>query len=567
LNKNFPVHWLEEIIEEISVRKLDEVTLSTGKTPSGYIHLGILREIIICDALRRAFEDKGNKVNNLLFFDSLDAAKRFPAYIAEDFQKEHIGKPFALMPCPFDNCNCESYAHHFGNDLTSTFNDFGIKTSIIWTHELYKKKEMQEKIKIALENIDDIKKILRKYILPTLKEDTKDEFIEMQKDWTPVMAICEKCNRTLHIEKDGTIKPNRIKGYNKDREEITYNCEACGYKGTLSIWSGKLKLNWRIDWPAKWALFNTTCEPAGKDHSVKGGAYDTGIELCQVLYDYEGPVKVPYEWLRLGDYDMKTSKGIVFTPKKYLEIADPEVYRAIILRTNPMKHIAFRIEELSQYYDYYSRMEDFYFQKDGNGEEYEFFHYLYPLTQIEDVSENKVPRIPLKLLVFFAQIQNILALEKLYQKAKEASNIEDFEAFFDINIFEVLLKRTTRWLNEVKKVIENLIDPKEKRDIMQKINIFSIPEKINRTILEELDENQKKGITILSQYLKENETLSADLIQNKIFTIAKEDLKISPKKIFEGIYLIIIGKKYGPRLGPFLSLLDKNWLLDRLDVD
>jgi len=328
--------------------------LATGKTPSGYIHLGILREIIICDALRRIFEDKGKIVNNLLFFDSLDAAKRFPAYIQENFQKEHIGKPFALMPCPFESCDCESYAHHFGNALTSTFNDFGIKTSIIWTHELYKKKEMQEKIKIALENIDDIKKILRKYILPTLKEDTKDEFIEMQKDWTPVMAICEKCNRTLHIEKDGTIKPNRIKGYNKDREEITYNCEACGYKGTLSIWGGKLKLNWRIDWPAKWALFNTTCEPAGKDHSVKGGAYDTGIELCQVLYDYEGPVKVPYEWLRLGDYDMKTSKGIVFTPKKYLEIADPEVYRAIILRTNPMKHIAFRIEELSQYYDYYS---------------------------------------------------------------------------------------------------------------------------------------------------------------------------------------------------------------------
>lgn len=566
MSKKFPVHWLEEIVNKLSKRNTSEIILATGKTPSGYIHLGILREILICDALRRIFEDRGKTVNNLLFFDSLDAAKRFPAYIPENFQKEHIGKPFALMPCPFENCQCESYAHHFGNALTSAFNDFGIKTSIIWTHELYKKKEMQKKVKVALENIDDIKRILRKYILPTLKEDTKDEFIEMQKDWMPVMAICEKCNRTLHIEKDGTIKPNRIKEYNKDREEITYNCEACGYKGTLSIWSGKLKLNWRIDWPAKWALFNTTCEPAGKDHSVKGGAYDTGIELCQVLYNYEGPVKVPYEWLRLGDYDMKTSKGIVFTPKKYLEIADPEVYRAIILRTNPMKHIAFRIEELSQYYDYYNRMENFYYQTDGNGEEYEFFQYLYPLTQIQEVSEKKVPRIPLKLLIFLAQIQNILDLGKLYKKAKEASNIEDFENYFDINIFELLLKRTTRWLNEVKKVIENLKDTKEKRDLIRKINLFSIPEKINSSILEKLDENQKKGISILKNYLKENETLSADLIQNKIFTIAKEDLKISPKKLFEGIYLIIIGKKFGPRLGPFLSLLDKKWLLDRLDI-
>ena len=100
MSKNFPVHWLEEIVEEINSRKPDEITLSTGKTPSGHIHLGILREIIICDALRRIFEEHGKKVNNLLFFDSLDAAKRFPGYIPEKFQKKTPWKTFCYYTMP-----------------------------------------------------------------------------------------------------------------------------------------------------------------------------------------------------------------------------------------------------------------------------------------------------------------------------------------------------------------------------------------------------------------------------------------------------------------------------------
>ena len=191
MNEKFPVHWLEEIVNEILNRNVSRITLSTGKTPSGHIHVGILREIIICDALRRILEEKGKKVNVYLFLDSLDAAKRFPTYINSDFQKEHLGKPFALIPCPFDNCKCESFAHHFGNELISVFNDFGIKNQIIWAHELYKKKEMQEKIKNAIENTERIKEILKKYIFPTLDDINKEKFIEQQKSWMPVMVICE----------------------------------------------------------------------------------------------------------------------------------------------------------------------------------------------------------------------------------------------------------------------------------------------------------------------------------------------------------------------------------------
>ncbi|MHA2120041.1 MAG: lysine--tRNA ligase, partial [Promethearchaeota archaeon] len=497
----------------------------------------------------------------------LDAAKRFPDYINQEFQAKHLGKPFSYIPCPFQDCQCESWAYHFGNDLSSTLPDFGIKTEIVWTHELYKTKEMQEKIKIALENTEEIKKIMQQKILPTLSDENKPEFMRMQKTWMPAMVVCEKCEKIQHRESDGSINPNRVINYLKNELKVTYSCTSCGHAGEISIYSGNLKLNWRVDWPAKWSLYRTTCEPAGKDHSVKGGAYDTGLELCKKLYDYIGPVTVPYEWLRLGDRDMKTSKGIVFTPKKYLEIAEPEVFRTLILRTNPLKHISFRIEEMYQYYDFYERMENVYFsEEDDNKKETEELRYIFPLTQIHQIPEKRTQRIPFKLLIFLSQIQNILTFDQLYDKAKKAAHIKDSEKSITKEHFRKFIERITNWIELIEEIIGSVEDGKTRKEILRKIDLFTIKENIDDDITNSFTENQKKGIRKLRDYLTQLEEIDADDLQNKIFTIAKEEIGMPPRKLFEAIYNLIFGKKSGPRLGAFLSLLDKKWLLERLDI-
>jgi len=560
-------HWLEETVEEISKRNLTEFTFSTGKTPSGHVHIGILREIIICDALKRIFEKRGAKVLFYLFMDDFDAAKRFPDYIDTKYQENYLGKPFALIPCPFEDCGCESYARHFGNELISTFENFGIKNKIIWTYDLYQKREMQEKIRIALENTDKIKEILKKYIYPTLDNDRKQLFIDMQKTWIPAMVICDECNKIQYKATDGTIQPNRVIKYLNEEREVLYECPGCGYKGKNSIYSGKLKLNWRVDWPAKWALFNATCEPAGKDHSVKGGAYDTGIEICQKVYDYEGPIKLPYEWLRLGNKDMKTSKGIVFTPKQYMELADPEIYRMLILRTNPMKHISLRMEEIPQYQDYYEKMENIFYgvEEPESKEEYDFYKYLYPLTKLINVPEIKPIRIPLKLLTFLSQMQNILSLDKLYEKVISSLKVNNNEKTISIDEFKVLLKRTEKWIKEIKNELTKITDHKIKRNIQNKIEIFTIPKTIDKKLINNLSDDQINGLKKFREYLADNDDLDADSIQNKIFTIAKKELEIPPRKLFEAFYLVLLGSKSGPRLGPFIQMLDKTWLMDRLN--
>ena len=144
--------------------------------------------------------------------------------------------------------------------------------------------------------------------------------------------------------------------------------------------------------------------------------------------------------------------------------------------------------------------------------------------------------------------------------------IQGLENIISLEDFNALLQRTKRWVDEIKTIIEAENDSKIKKNIMQKITLFNIPDKRDKNILDKLDQQQKKGIKMLREFLYENENVNADLIQNKIFTIAKEELNIAPKKLFEAIYQVILGKKFGPRLGSFLTLIDNKWLLERLNV-
>ena len=165
-----------------------------------------------------------------------------------------------------------------------------------------------------------------------------------------------------------------------------------------------------------------------------------------------------------------------------------------------------------------------------------------------------------------AQIQNILSLDKLYEKAKTYAKNHNFESKVTIQEFETLLSQTNNWIQEVKKILESEKDSRVKKEIMKKLELFTIPDEIDDKIIMKIENDQIKGIRLLKEYLKTTEVLDSNSIQNKIFSIAKNDLDLPPRKLFEAIYQIILGKKSGPRLGSFISLLDKDWLLERFNI-
>ena len=228
--KQYPDHWLEGIIWKILERNAEEVNLSTGKTPSGHVHVGILRELLICETLRRILESKNIPVNYRLFFDSLDAAKHFPDYISQEYGEQYAGRPFALIPNPFED-DGRSFAQYFGDELSANFDELGINVQINWTHELYKTEAMQNMIRLALSKNEEVKEIIAKYLTATMSDDEKDDFFKQQETWMGAMVICEQCQSTQKRQPDGSIAANRVLSFDTDTDQVTYECPNCGYQG------------------------------------------------------------------------------------------------------------------------------------------------------------------------------------------------------------------------------------------------------------------------------------------------------------------------------------------------
>lgn len=566
MNSEYAIHWLEDSIEKILTRDTDKIVISAGKTPSGHVHVGILRELIIGDALQRILKDRGNDVLFRIYFDSLDAAKRFPPYIDRNFAKKHAGKPFACIPNPFPDTEDPSYAEYFGNELFNALPKFGISIQAIWSHELYKTDEMQKQIRIGLAQADRVKKIVLEHITYKMDEEDKQERYEQYENWMPAMVICEKCGTTQKKLPNGTIKPNRVIEFTAGDDTVSYSCPNCGNEGSVKVSSGIVKLNWRLDWPAKWAMEpKNVFESSGKDHFTKmTGSWEVAKDLCKKIYDYEGPVGLGYEWVRLGDNDMGTSRGVVYMPKTYLKMAEPELFRMLVLRTNPGRHISFRIEEIGSLYDEFERLERIYYGlEDPENEEIKReIDFLYPLIRKDKVSETCPPQIPFKFLMIMAQLENLLSIEDICKKAQILQKTKGISAKIESEYMERRLMQTKEWIAYMKNLIEEEKDPKTKKKLKYKVTSFSVPDKITSKILDQLDGDQKKALGNLSDWLEETKEVTEENLKDNMMRI-KSELGISSGKFFKAIYLILIGTKRGPRLGNFMPLLDIEWLRKR----
>ncbi|RLI23882.1 MAG: lysine--tRNA ligase, partial [Candidatus Hecatellales archaeon] len=322
--------WLGRVVEELKARGESPLVFSTAKTPSGPIHIGFGRELVYCDVLSRMLEAEGYRSEWVFFVDDFDSLKAFPPGIPGEFSthREYLGRPMFMVPCPY-GC-CESWARHFAGEMLEAFPAFGFKPKVYWTHEVYRWPEMKALVRKALKEREKLRSILLEVVAPTLEGERLQAFQKELEDWYPCLVVCENCGRLM---------TTKVLGYDGEADLVAYHCRACGHRGEVKLADWPVKLRWRIDWPAKWALFRVSCEPAGKDHCVKGGAYDTGERILAEVFGGRPPLRIPYEWVLLGARAMKTHKGIAFTFKEWLKTAPPEAYRYMVLREDPRKHI------------------------------------------------------------------------------------------------------------------------------------------------------------------------------------------------------------------------------------
>lgn len=520
--------WADEIVEKLFKFKKPVYLVSDYKTPSGKIHIGALRGVIIHDIISRALKEKGLQAKFCYGFDDFDAMDSLPIDLPISYKK-YLGMPLSKIPSPekpvrrsskSEGGGLKNYSQFYAHEFKAVFAKLGVMPEILWTSELYKSGKFNQAIKIALENASQIRKI---YLEVSGSKKPKD--------WHPFQVICPKC---------GKIGTTRVFDFQDDK--VKFICEknlvkwaaGCGYQGKISPYNGNGKLPWKLEWVAKWFVFKTDFEGAGKDLYTKGGARDVSEAIARQVYKIKPPLGLAYEFFLVAGKKMATSKGVGVTSAEIAKNLPPALLRFLMVRTQPQRPIEFDPEgdTIPRLYDLYDEVaESFWSQKNDN------LARVFDFSQIE--KPKKVFQLRFSKVAFLIQMPNV-DIKKEAKREKGGELTED-----DLKELKNRAEFAKKWLKtyapeSFKFKIQKQL-PKEVRDLKQEQRKFL------RKILE----------------LIEQQGWTGEDLHSEIHEIRKK-LNIDPREAFSSIYLIFTGKDSGPQAGWFLASLDRKFVLKRL---
>jgi lysyl-tRNA synthetase, class I len=503
---NSYMFWVDNVAFELKKRKLPLEWVDDMKTPSGKIHVGSLRGVIVHDLVFKALKQLSVKTKFTYIFDNHDPMDALPVYLSKEKYEKYLGMPLYKVPSPEKRFN--NYAEYYALEFKSVFNNIGCNPEILWSTDLYLSGKMNPLIKECLDKALEIRKIYEELYEKKIAED-----------WYPFQPYCSNCG-----------KVSTTRAYDWDGKEVSFVCEidavswtkGCGFKGKMSPFSSEKgiagKLPWKIEWPAKWKALGITVEGAGEDHMSRGGSHDLASLICQRIIKYPVPYALPYMFFLIGGRKMSSSKGRGSSASEMLEILPPELLRFLMVKTKIGQQINFDPagDTIPNLFDDYQKAADAYFNKKNDD-----LARIFELSQIKKIK--KPPTASFRQLVQWVQAPNMK-----YQIEKEGA---------------------LEWIPYVKVWIERFA-PQENRFLFTD----SLSEKAKN-----LSETQRKYLQkIINELDKE---WQPEELQKELFEWSKE-LGLPSSKAFAAIYLTLFNKNYGPKAG-WIILSDKEFIKKR----
>ncbi|QQG40981.1 MAG: lysine--tRNA ligase [Candidatus Levyibacteriota bacterium] len=502
--------WADAVAQELKKRKLPLEWVDDMKTPSGKIHVGALRGVVVHDLAYKALLSLGVKAKYTYVFEDQDPMDGLPVYLDQNKYQQYMGLPLFKVPSP--EKGYENYARYYASDFKKVFNAIGCNPEIIWVTDLYKSGRMNDCIKQALDKSQEIKKIYE----AMYKKQISDP-------WYPFQVYCVSC---------GKVSTTKVTDW--DGKEVTFTCnvdavkytKGCGFIGKASPFSDEKevrgKLPWKVEWPAKWKTIGITVEGGGKDHMSAGGSYDLSSQIAKKIFAYSPPFALPYEFFLVGGKKMSSSKGLGSSASDMLEILPPELLRFLMVKTKINQAINFDPAEkdtISTLFDEYQKAAEAYFEKTSDD-----LARTFELSQIDKVK--KPPTVRFSVLAQWVQMPNMdLEIKK--------EGLEEWAKYARI------------WVER--------FAPESEKFVVQK----ELPEQAKN-----LSGLQKQFLARLSSELDKN--WIAEDLQKNLFEWAKE-LGVSSKDAFAAIYLSLIGKDHGPKAGWIILSLDKEFVKKRFN--
>lgn len=508
------MQWLRQVVDKIvAAHPEGEILIESGVSPSGVYHVGTLREVLTCDTILLELRRRDRSAKHIHYVDDLDPLRKIPVNVPADFE-QYLGRPYCDVPAP--DRSKQSYADFFLNDFLGAAHELHMDMEIVRSHEQYRAGAMSEAIEKALLNVDDIRNII---------EQVSGR--KLEKDWAPIQVM-----------EDEYLKSRRFVSIDTAAKTVTY-LDPEDKEVSINYTQGQVKLNWRVDWPARWWLLGVHTEPFGRDHATKGGSYDTGAAIIKQIFSTEAPVPVPYNFINLTGETKKMSKssGNIIAISEITKVLPAEVIRYFTLRFAPDKQLFFdQTHGVTKLIDDYAELLA---KKDKTNEDKQ-------LIEICSVGhDTTISSVPFSHLA--ASYQAALKdIDKTLQVLARTEYKDVVESERDVISKE--LKFIDSWLAKWA--------PKEvKFELLGQVNSSNFTEA------------EKDYLNILSQKIAQAPaTADGEWFHKAIYEL-KESRSMKPEQVFKPLYRALIGQDSGPRAGWFLSILPHDWLIKRLRLE
>ena len=508
--------WCDKHAERVSGPQL----INDSKTPSGRVHVGALRGVLIHDTVFRSLKDRGIPVRYTFGVDDYDPLDELPAGHAEFF-RPYLGAPLCQVPPP-PGSSAPDVAEHYIGEFFDIFRELGVEAETYRMRDIYRSGQFNEAIEAVLNNADKVRRVYKE-VSNSERSDT----------WYPFQVVCEGCGR---------IGTTEVSGY--DGREVTYTCQpnlvswamGCGHIGKVSPFDGQGKLPWKLEWTAKWKTFGITIEGAGKDHNTKGGSRDVSAGCLGAIFGQQPPLNIPYEFFLVGGAKMSSSKGIGVSARDMADFLPPEILRFVMIRTQPKQPVNFSPDEKS-IIKIFNDFDRFHTRTYHDPKVSPDDRRVYELSQIAPQGDFYVADFQLVATVVQLPHLNLVGEVEKRKGAPLTQNERD-----------QLLRRARAaryWL-------EHYANPEE-RIILQD----TLPEQAGKLTASQRAFLHQLAASLLRVAWEDR------ALQTAVFDAARLT-PIAPAQAFKALYRVLLDRDSGPKAGNLLAFLDRAFVVKRL---
>jgi lysyl-tRNA synthetase class 1 len=474
----------------------DPVIFETGYGPSGLPHIGTWNEVARTTFVRQAYEELtgGASTRLIAFSDDMDGLRKVPDNIPnQDMLAENLGRPLTKIPDPFEEH--ESFAHHNNAMLRRFLDRFGFDYEFLSATECYTSGRFDAVIRKVLERWDGIMDVM----LPTLREDRR-------KTYSPVLPISPSTGRVLQVP---------VEVIDAEAGMIAFDDED-GSRVQQSAFGGAAKLQWKVDWAARWVALGVDYEMAGKD--LIDSVIQSG-KICRILGG-RPPEGFNYEmFLDEKGEKISKSKGNGLSLEEWLRYGS-EPSLAFYIYREPKRAKSLHIGVIP-------RAVDEYWQFRGN----------YPNQAIEQQLGNPVHhihggKVPAETLpLTYGLLLNLVSLPGVADKETAWRFVQRYAPGTSPQSDPELDELIGLAVNYAR----DFVVPELKR---------RSPTGVEAEALRDLD----------SELAKLPADSSAEEIQTQVFEVGKRHPFESLRAWFQALYETLLGSSQGPRMGSFIAL-------------